>query len=81
VGPRASLDTVLKRKIPSSHQESNPDYPACSQLSYQLRYPSSHTNIEQQVNNSFVYKIKYSDLNCVEYSLNLNHSFVLIFRF
>jgi hypothetical protein len=24
VGPRAILDTVVKRKIPSSHQESNP---------------------------------------------------------
>jgi hypothetical protein len=24
VGPRATLDTVVKRKIPSPHQESNP---------------------------------------------------------
>jgi hypothetical protein len=27
VGPRAVLYTVLKRKIPSSHRESNPDHP------------------------------------------------------
>jgi hypothetical protein len=30
VGPRAGLDTVSKRKIPSPHWESNPDHPACS---------------------------------------------------
>jgi hypothetical protein len=27
VGPRASLDTVSKRKIPSPHRESNPNHP------------------------------------------------------
>jgi hypothetical protein len=39
VGPRAGLDMVLKRKIPSPHQESNPDHPACSQSLYHLSYP------------------------------------------
>jgi len=27
VGPRTGLDMVLKKKIPSPHQESNPDHP------------------------------------------------------
>jgi hypothetical protein len=30
VGPRAVLDVAVKRKIPSHHQELNPDHPACS---------------------------------------------------
>jgi hypothetical protein len=28
--PRASLDVVAKRKVPSPSQELNPDHPACS---------------------------------------------------
>jgi hypothetical protein len=34
VGPRAGLDTVSKRKVPSPRRESNPDRPARSQSLY-----------------------------------------------
>jgi hypothetical protein len=39
VGPRAGLDTAVKRKIPSSRRKSNPDRPARSQSLYRLSYP------------------------------------------
>jgi hypothetical protein len=60
VGPRASLDMVLKRKTPSPHQDSNPNCPARGQLLYQLSYPSSHisNNIVINVN----YQIKLQQL-------------------
>jgi hypothetical protein len=32
VGPRAGLDAVVKRKIPSPCQDSNPDHPARSSV-------------------------------------------------
>jgi hypothetical protein len=39
VGPRASLDAVVKRKIPSPHRESNPaSSPALYRLSYRGSY-------------------------------------------
>jgi hypothetical protein len=41
VGPRAVLDTVVKRKIPSPRQESTPGRPARSQSLYRLSYPGS----------------------------------------
>jgi hypothetical protein len=41
VGPRAVLDAVVKRKIPSTRRESNPDRPACSQALYRLSYHGS----------------------------------------
>jgi hypothetical protein len=34
VGPRAGMDAVVKRKIPSPRRESNPDRPARSQSVY-----------------------------------------------
>jgi hypothetical protein len=44
VGPRAILDAVMKRKIPSPCQESNqnPDHPAHSPVLYQLSYHGSY---------------------------------------
>jgi hypothetical protein len=44
VGPRAVLDTVVKRIIRSPHQESNPRIPIIQpvvQLLYRLRYHGS----------------------------------------
>jgi hypothetical protein len=41
VALRANMDVVLKRKIPSPCQESNPDHPAHSQSLYRLSYPES----------------------------------------
>jgi len=34
VGPRAILDMVVKRKIPSPHQESNPGTPIIQPIAY-----------------------------------------------
>jgi len=33
VNPRAGLDAMVKRKIPSGCGESNPDHPTCSLVS------------------------------------------------
>jgi hypothetical protein len=41
VGPRAVLDTVVKRKIPSPLRESNPDRPSRSPALYRLSYHGS----------------------------------------
>jgi hypothetical protein len=41
VGPRAVLDAVAKRKIPSTRRESNPDRPARSPALYRLSYQGS----------------------------------------
>jgi hypothetical protein len=41
VGPRADLDAVSKRKIPSPRRDSNPDHQARSQSLYRLSYPGS----------------------------------------
>jgi hypothetical protein len=38
VGPRAVLDAVVERKIPSTRRESNPDRPARSPALYRLSY-------------------------------------------
>jgi len=35
-GPRPTLDTVSKRRNPSTRREPNPDHPACSQSLYRL---------------------------------------------
>jgi len=42
LGPRAGLDVVLQRKIPSPRRESNPDRPAQSQSLYQQDCPGSY---------------------------------------
>jgi hypothetical protein len=42
VGPRAVLDTVVKRKIPSSRRESNPKNPDCPARSPALHRLSYH---------------------------------------
>jgi hypothetical protein len=50
VGPRASLDAVANRKIPSPCQESNfhfPDYAARSQSPYRLSYLGSPIILKQ----------------------------------
>jgi len=39
VGPRAGLDAVSKRKIPSPHRSA--DHPALNQSLYGLNYPGS----------------------------------------
>jgi hypothetical protein len=39
-GPRASLDMVVMRKIPSPCQDSNPDHPACSPVLYHWTNPA-----------------------------------------
>jgi hypothetical protein len=41
VSPRAVLDAVVKRKIPSTRRESNPDLPARSPAPYRLSYHGS----------------------------------------
>jgi hypothetical protein len=44
VGPRAGVDAVMKRKVPSPRRESNPpnpDRPDCNQSLYRLSYPAS----------------------------------------
>jgi hypothetical protein len=46
VGPRALLDEVVKRKIPISLRESNPDRPARSLALYRLSYHGSCSHKE-----------------------------------
>jgi hypothetical protein len=46
VGPRAVLDAVVKRKIPSPHQESNPDRPTRSSALYRLSYVEKSGNFK-----------------------------------
>jgi hypothetical protein len=41
MGPRAVLDAVVYRKIPSTRRESNPDRPARSPALYRLSYHGS----------------------------------------
>jgi hypothetical protein len=36
VGPRAGLDTVVKRKTPSRRRESNPDHPIIQPVAWSL---------------------------------------------
>jgi hypothetical protein len=53
VGPRAVLDAVVKRRIPSPRRESNPStpivQPVCSAL-YRLSYHGSHSQLQQGSN-------------------------------
>jgi hypothetical protein len=46
VEPRGSLDAVLKRKIPSTYRDSNPDHPARSPELYHWAIPAFTLNIQ-----------------------------------
>jgi hypothetical protein len=62
VGPRAGLDAVSKRKIPSPRRDSNPYHPARSQSLYRLSYPGSYDTARQNKMNKKETTIKYTRL-------------------
>jgi hypothetical protein len=48
VGPRAGLDAVVRRKIPSSYRDSNPRSPSPQLRPIPLNYLSSSRNFTQK---------------------------------
>jgi len=46
VGPRAVLDAVIKRKIPSPRRESNPRTPIVQSVAYSLYRLSYHSHFK-----------------------------------
>jgi hypothetical protein len=63
VGPRAVLDAVVKRKIPSPRRKSNPDRPARSPALYQLSYHGSYFyNVDVWVEQNC--KCEFNGMSC-----------------
>jgi hypothetical protein len=72
VGPRASLDTIVKRKIPSLCQDSNPDHTAqhyTIELSWLLTEIVNHNNCSFGDNTSG--QVKQNLLEIITYKVFL----------
>jgi hypothetical protein len=70
VGPRAVLDAVVERKIPSPHQESNPSRnPALYRLSYHgsisglvpIKYRALGTESRLEIRYLFTFRMSISE--------------------
>jgi hypothetical protein len=64
VGPRASLDAVVKRKIPSPCRDSNPLSPSAVPRSY----PGSLNTFRQWLHSLCAYKLPRQELHSLEMS-------------
>jgi hypothetical protein len=68
VGPRAVLDAVVKRKIPSPRKELNPrtpERPVRSQALYRLRYRGSPLRTEVLYKSEYAYSKRNAGRQCV----------------